>query len=286
MSMQLSEIEIQQFLSDAHAEFQSSGFLLEKTLRTQTGVNGAILNFPVFGQGIANQKAPQDDVVPLNISNRNVALTLQDWYAPEYVDRTFQYKIAVNAVDEYVKLCSWALARRSDQMIIDAANAVSYSATPATDLEGGLVPNTLTDGFTYAKLRAAHKFLRKRSANMGKKYFIIDSEAEADLLNEDKVTSGFFINDKPIPRPDGLDGVSILGMNFIVMPDMTEGGLPAGTAFAWNEMAMGYGSAERLGGDITWENIKTSYLVNMWLSANAVAIDPKGMVKVLFTPGD
>lgn len=281
MSMQLSEIEIQQFLSDAHAEFQSTGFLLEKSVRTQTGVKGAILNFPVFGQGVANQKAPQDDVVPLNISNRNVALTLEDWYAPEYVDRTFQYKIAVNAVDEYVKLCSWALARRSDQMIIDAAAALTYSATP-TDTQGALVANGGT-GFTYAKLRATHKFLRARSANMGKKYIIIDAEAEEDLLNEEKVTSGFYINDKPIPRGDGLDGQNVLGMNFIVIPDMTEGGLPAGTAFAWNEMAMGYGSADRLGGDISWENIKTSYLVNMWLSANAAVIDPRGMVQIDFT---
>ena len=281
MSMDLSEIEIQQFLSDAHAEFQSTGFLLEKSVRTQTGVKGAILNFPVFGQGVANQKAPQDDVVPLNISNRNVALTLEDWYAPEYVDRTFQYKIAVNAVDEYVKLCSWALARRSDQMIIDVADALTYSATPV-DTEGYLVANGAT-GFTYAKLRETHKALRARSANMGRKFIVIDAEAESDLLNEEKVTSGFYINNKPIPAADGLDGQNVLGMNFIVIPDMTEGGLPAGTAFAWNEMAMGYGSADRLGGDISWENIKSSYLINMWLSANAAVIDPKGMVKIEFT---
>jgi hypothetical protein len=280
MSLDLSQIEIQQFLSDAHAEFQSTGFLLKNSVRTQTGVKGAILNFPVFGQGIANQKSPQDDVVPLNIDNRNVALTLEDWYAAEYVDRTFQYKIAVNAVDEYVKLCSWALARRSDQMLIDSAAALTYSTTP-TDLEGFDVVAGGT-GFTYAKLLSTHRALRARSANMGKKYIIIDSEAEADLLNEEKVTSGFYINNKPIPSPDGLDGANVLGMNFIVIPDMTEGGLPAGTAFAWNEMAMGYGSAEELGGDISWENIKSSYLINMWLSANAAVIDPKGMVRINF----
>lgn len=280
MSLQLSQIEIQQFLSDAHAEFQSTGFLLKNSIRTQTGVNGAILNFPVFGQGVANQKAPQDDVVPLNISNRNVALTLQDWYAAEYVDRTFQYKIAVNAVDEYVKLCSWALARRSDQLIIDSVNAASYSATP-NDTQGFLVPDGGV-GFNYAKLTATHQALRARSANMGKKYIVIDAQAEYDLLQEEKVTSGFYINNKPIPAPDGLDGANVLGMNFIVIPDMTEGGLPAGTAFAWNEMAVGYGSAEELGGDISWENIKTSYLINMWLSANAAVIDPKGLVEIKF----
>lgn len=277
MSLQLSQIEIEQFLSDAHAEFQSTGFLLEKSVRTKTGVKGAVLNFPVFGEGIANQKSPQDDVTPLNISNRNVALTIEDWYAPEYVDRSFIDKIAVNAVQEYTKLCSWALARRADQLIIDVVEAASYSATPNSS-QGALIAAGGT-GFTYEKLSAVHKFLRKRSANMGEKFLVLSAEAEEDLLQEEKLTSAFFVNQKAIAA-DGLDGMKLLGLNFIVIPDMEEAGLPAGKAFAWNSMAVGYGSGDRLGGDISWENIKASYLINMWLSANAAVIDPKGLVEI------
>lgn len=277
MSLELSNIEIQQFLSDAHAEFQSTGFLLKETIRRQTGVKGAVLNFPVFGSAIANQKAPQDDVVPLNIATRNVELTLQDWYAPEYVAREFRDKIAVNAVQEYTKLCSWALARRADQLVIDAAAAQAYSATP-TDVQGALIAAGGT-GFTFEKLTAVHKFLRARSANMGRKFLIMDAEAEADLLAEEKLTSAFYVNNKAIAG-DGLSGQNILGINMIVVPTMAEAGLPAGKAFAWNELAMGYGSSEEIGGDISWENVKASYLVNMWLTANAAVIDPKGMVEI------
>ncbi len=277
MSLALDQILIEQFLSDAHAEFQSSGFLLEKSVRTKSGVKGAVLHFPVFGQGIANQKSPQDDVTPLNISNRDVALTIEDWYAPEYVDRSFIDKIAVNAVSEYTKLCSWALARRADQLIIDVVNAASYSATP-NDTEGALIAAGGV-GFTFAKLTAVHKFLRARSANMGEKFLVISAEAEDDLLQEEKLTSAFFVNQKAIAA-DGLDGMKLLGLNFIVIPDMEEAGLPAGKAFAWNQMAVGYGSGERLGGDISWENVKASYLINMWLSANAAVIDPKGLVEI------
>lgn len=280
MSQALADIEVQQFLSDAHAEFQSTGFLLQKTVRTQVGVRGGILHFPVFGQGIANQKAPQDDVTPLNVGNSDVELTLQDWYAAEYVDRTFQYKIAVNAVDEYVKLCSWALARRSDQLILDAVASASYSATP-NDSQGALIAAGGT-GFTFAKLLAAHQFLRARSANLGRKFIVMSAAAEAELLTIDQVTNGFYVNQKPIPAVDGLSGMNLLGMNFLVVPDMAEGGLPAGKAYAWNEMAVGYGVADRLGGDISWENIKTSYLINMWLSAGAAVIDPKGLVEIDF----
>lgn len=279
MSLQLSQILIEQFLSDAHAEFQSTGFLLEKAVRVKEGVKGSVLHFPVFGEGIANQKAPQDDVTPLNISNRDVTLTIEDWYAPEYVDRSFIDKIAVNAVSEYTKLCSWALARRADQLIIDAVTAASYSLTP-NHLQGALIAAGGT-GFTYQKLTDAHKFLRKRSANMGKKFLVLDAQAEDDLLQEEKLTSAFFVNQKAIAA-DGLDGMTLLGMNFIVIPDMEEAGLPSGKAYAWNQMAVGYGSQARLGGDISWQNQKASYLINMWLAANACVIDPKGLVEIDF----
>ena len=280
MSLNLSQIEIEQFLSDAHAEFQSEGFQLQNSVRTKTGTKGSVIHFPVFGEGMANQKAPQDDVTPMNVSNRDVEVTIEDWYASEYADRSFKNKIAVNAVDEYVKLCSWAVARRADQLIIDQLAALTYSATPSST-EGASIAAGAA-GFTYAKFRQAHKFLRKRASNRGKRTLLIDAEAEEDLLNEDKLTSSDFVNRKAL-ESDGLNGMTIMGINFIVIEDMQEGGLAAGKGYMYNEMAVGYCDSERLGGDISWENVKTSYLINMWLEANAAVIDPRGLVEINFT---
>ena len=283
MSLALSQIEIQQFLSDAHAEFQSEGFLLQSAVRTKTGTKGSIVHFPVFGEGMANQKAPQDDITPMNISNRDAQATIEDWYASEYADRSFQNKLAVNAVEEYSKLCAWAIGRRADQINIDTIAGATYSGTPTTT-EGALVA-VGTTGFTYAKLLEAHRWLRQRSANRGKRTVIIDSIAESQLLEEIQLTNSLYVNTKILDN-DGLNGMTFLGMNFIVMPEMNEGGLPTtgggtvGRAFFVNEMAVGYAQSERLGGDISWENIKTSYLINMWMEAGAVVVDPKGLVEV------
>ena len=279
MSMDLDKILVEQFLSDAHAEFQSSGFLLENSVRVKTGTKGSVIHYPVFGEGIANQKAPQDDVVPMNVSSRDVELTIQDWYASEYADRSFKNKIAVNAVSEYSKIASMAIGRRADQLIIDAVEALVYDAAP-NNTQGAAVAAGGT-GLTFAKLRAGHKFLRKRAANFGRRFFVMDAEGEEDLLNEDKLTSSDFVNKKAI-ESDGLNGMTLLGLNFIVIPDMREAGLTAGKAYMWNEMAVGYASGERLGGDISWENVKTSYLINMWLEANAAVIDPRGLVEISF----
>ena len=281
MSLNLSQIEIEQFLSDAHAEFQSEGFLLENTVRVKTGTKGTSVHFPVFGDGIANQKAPQDDVTPMNISNRDVVVTIEDWYAPEYADRSFQNKIAVNAVEEYTKMCSWAIGRRSDQILIDAIEAATYATTP-TDLQGAQVANGGGTGFTFAKFLESRKFMRQRASARGKTTLLIDAEAESDLMNEDKLTSSDYVNNKAIAA-DGLNGMTIMGVDFLVIPDMKENGLTAGQAYMYNEMAVGYASSERLGGDISWENVKTSYLINMWLEAGSAVIDPRGLVEILYT---
>lgn len=285
MSLALSQIEIQQFLSDAHAEFQSEGFLLQGAVRTKNGTKGSQVHFPVFGEGMANQKAPQDDITPMNISNRDAIAVIEDWYASEYADRSFQNKLAVNAVDEYSKLCAWAIGRRADQLIIDTTASATYSLTPTTT-QGALVAAGTT-GFTYAKLREGHRWLRQRSANRGKRTVIIDAIAEEQLLDAFQLTNSLYVNQKILDN-DGLNGMTFLGMNFIVIPEMNEGGLPTssggtvGNAYFINEMAVGYADSEHLGGDISWENIKTSYLINMWMEAGAVVVDPKGLVNIQF----
>lgn len=278
MSQDLDQILVQQFLSDAHAEFQSQGFLLENAVRKKTGTKGSVVNFPVFGNGIANQKSPQDDVTPLDISSRNVAITLEDWYAAEYVDREFKNKIAVNAVQEYTSLCSYALGRRCDQQIIDVIVAANYGGGSG---QGNSIAAGGT-GLTYAKMRQGHRFLRQNSPNlMGQNIFLMDAEGEEDLLNESQLTSSDFVNKKAIDG-NGLNGMELMGLKFIVIPSMAETGMPGSIAYMFNSMAVGYASEERLGGDISWENVKASYLINMWMASQAAVIDATGMVQINF----
>lgn len=285
MSLNLSQIEVQQFLSDAHAEYQSEGFLLKGTVRTKTGTKGTSVHFPVFGEGMANQKAPQDDITPMNISNRDAIANITDWYASEYADRSFQNKLAVNAVEEYSKLCGWAIGRRADQINIDTIASAPYFVAP-TAQQAALVPAGTT-GFTFEKMKAAHRWLRQRSAGRGQCTFIINARAEEQLLDAFQLTNSLYVNDKILSN-DGLNNFKTMGMRFIVVPDMNEGGMPTtgggtiGRAFLYNEMAVGYAENEMLGGDISWENIKTSYLINMWMEAGAVVVDPKGLVEVQF----
>lgn len=275
MSLQLTNIEIEQFLSDAHAEFQSTGFLLDECVRMQSGTKGKIVNFPVFGSGLANQKSPQDDVTPLNISSREAQCTIQDWYAPEYVDRSFIDKIAVNATQEYSSLCAQALGRRSDQLIIDQIAGANYGGGNG---QGNSVAANGT-AFTYEKFTNGFKFLRKKAAAKGENYLIMNATGEQNLLQEIQLTNSFYVPQQALAG-NGLDGMPIMGVKIIVIPDMDEGGIPDGVAYMFNKQAVGYAANEKLGGTIGWVDTKASYLINMWLEAGAVAIDPTGMVEI------
>ena len=65
---------------------------------------------------------------------------------------------------------------------------------------------------------------------------------------------------------------------------MPEGGLTDGTFYMYNRQAVGYAANARLEGTIDWVPTKASYLINMWLEANACVIDQTGMVKCVYTP--
>ena len=78
---------------------------------------------------------------------------------------------------------------------------------------------------------------------------------------------------------------SFLGMTFIVLGDRSEGGLAVDgsldrTCFAWHKDAVGYGEGIGMRSEITYIAEKTSWLVNALFSANAVAIDDEGIVKI------
>jgi len=75
-----------------------------------------------------------------------------------------------------------------------------------------------------------------------------------------------------------------LGLNVIIIPDMTEGGLPlAGnirSAFAWHRQSTGMGVGQNFRTEINYIPEKTSWLVNGVFSAGAVVIDNRGVLQV------
>ncbi len=77
-----------------------------------------------------------------------------------------------------------------------------------------------------------------------------------------------------------------LGINLVIVPQMTEGGLPYNsgtgeyTALAWHKMAVGFGVGANFRAEVNYVPVLTSWLANGVFSAGAVVIDDRGTMGV------
>lgn len=270
MSINLSNVAITEFNAMLHQVFQGQGFKMRGTVRTANNVTGDTYKFPKQGKGLAVQKASQDDVSPMNLSYEHATASLENWIASEYSDIFDQAEVNFDEMRALAKAVSMCIGRRMDQIVIDALAA---SGTANSVAAGGV-------GFTYAKYLALNAYFSQIGVSRDeRRYVVINSAAEQDLLNEDKFINRDFTNNQLLS--DGrLDGKEVMGYTWIVIPDNAEGGVTSGKAYAWAENAMGLAIGIDFQTRISYENIKTSWLVNGLFKAGAIAIDNTGIVEI------
>ena len=251
--------------------------LLRGTMRTRSGVQGNTVKFPKIGKGVATVRVPQTDVTPLNVTYSQVTATMTDYIAAEYSDIFHQSHVNFDERRELVQVVSKSIARRMDQLCIDALNAASSPSTVATGI-GGAASNMNID-----KLRAAAKALNEKNVPAEGRHLLMHSSQLDALLGETETTSSDFASVRALVRGEIN---SFMGFNIITMGDRDEGGVPkpsTRSCFAWHQDSMGYAESMSQKSEVNYIPEKTSFLVSSMFSAGAVAIDDEGIVKISCT---
>lgn len=251
--------------------------LLRGTMRTRQGVQGNTVKFPKIGKGVATVRVPQTDVTPLNVTYSQVTATMSDYIAAEYSDIFHQSHVNFDERRELVQVVSKAIARRMDQLCIDALDAASSPSTVATSV-GGAGTN-----MNIEKLRAAAKALNDNNVPAEGRHLLMHSSQLDAMLGETEITSADFATVKALVRGEVS---SFMGFNIITMGDRDEGGVPkpsTRTCFAWHQDSMGYAESISQKSEVNYIPEKTSFLVSSMFSAGAVAIDDEGIVKISCT---
>jgi hypothetical protein len=264
------------FESEVKQAYQAEA-LLRGTCRTRTGVQGNTVKFPKIGKGVATVRVPQTDVTPLNVTYSQVTATMSDYIAAEYSDIFHQSHINFDERRELVEVVSKSIARRMDQIIIDALNASSGASTVATTV-GGAGTN-----MNIEKLRATAKAMNEKNVPSEGRYLLMHASQLDAMLGETEITSSDFAAVKALVRGEVN---TFMGFNILTMGDRDEGGLPkpsTRTCFAWHRDAVGYAESMAQKSEINYVPEKTSYLVSSMFSAGAVAIDDEGIVKISCT---
>jgi len=251
--------------------------LLRGTMRSRSGVQGNTVKFPKIGKGVATVRVPQTDVTPLNVTYSQVTATMTDYIAAEYSDIFHQSHVNFDERRELVQVVSKSIARRMDQICIDALNAASSPSTVATSV-GGSASNMNID-----KLRAAAKALNEKNVPQEGRHLLMHSSQLDALLGETETTSSDFATVKALVRGEIN---SFMGFNIITMGDRDEGGVPkpsTRSCFAWHQDSMGYAESMAQKSEVNYIPEKTSFLVSSMFSAGSVAIDDEGIVKISCT---
>jgi len=264
------------FESEVKQAYQAQA-MLRGTCRTRTGVQGNTVKFPKIGKGVATPRIPQTDVTPLNVTYSQVTANMSDYIASEYSDIFHQSHINFDERRELVEVVSKAIARRMDQIVIDALNASSGASTVATSI-GGASSNMNID-----KLRATAKAMNEKNVPSEGRYLLMHASQLDALLGETETTSSDFASVKALVRGEIN---SFMGFNILTMGDRDEGGIPkpsTRTCFAWHKDSLGYAESMAQKSEINYVPEKTSFLVSSMFSAGAVAIDDEGIVKISCT---
>ena len=275
MSMNLPTAYVQQFGAEVMHAYQAES-QLRPAVRVKTGVVGSSYRFPKMGQGIAQIRVPQTDVTPMGVSHSNVTATLTDWNAPEYTDIFMQQKVNFDEKQNLVKVSSRAIARRQDQLIIDALIAAVAPQLVSNDIGGADTP------WNIAKILEAKALLDAANVPPSGRHLLLHARGLQSLLGTTQITSVDYNSVKSLVRGE-ID--TFLGFKFHTIGDLTEGGLPKDgsndrTNFAWHEDALGLAVGLDMSTHIDWVAEKTSWLVNTYFSAGAVAIDELGIVEI------
>jgi hypothetical protein len=270
MSINLSSAASAQFDAEVKHAFQTAG-KLRNAVRMRTGVVGDTYNFRTMGKGLANQKASQTDVTPMDISHTKVPVTLGNWVAGEYTDIFDAAEVNFDERRELAQTIAGAMGRRSDQLVIDALTAGETIVHGST-------------GLNLAKITSASEALNDNGVPMNDRFLLTSAEGISDLLNVEQATSADYATVRALMSGEIN---TFMGFNIIMMETRSEGGLSKTSTtrdcYAFHKSAIGCAIGMDISTEVNYIPEKTSWLSLGKYKAGAATIDSTGIVKVEIT---
>lgn len=283
MSKNLTNAAVIAFDNEVKHEYQGAG-KLRNTVSLRTNVTGESYKFTRMGKGLANQKATQADVTPMDISHARQTATLANWNAPEYTDIFDQAEVNFDERQELAQTIAKAIARREDQIIIDAMTAVTFAATNDGNPDTGRIFDiSASRNFDTDVVRSAAEHLNDIEADNSDRHIAVQASALTQMLADATVTSSDYVTVKALINGE-LN--TWMGFTWHVIGSRAEGGLPGVTgdeiAYAWHKPALGLAIGIDMKTTIDWIAQKTSWLANGMFKAGAVAREPQGIIKIQY----
>jgi hypothetical protein len=256
--------------------YQGESKLMGK-VRTRMNANAKTVRFPKLGKGIATERMPQTDVVPMNVDHSYVDCTIKDWIAADYSAIEDLSKLSFDEKAELVKIASKAVGRKLDQLVIDAMAASAFATQVAITVGGS---NT---SLNIEKIMRAKRLLDANGVPSDGRVILTNAIAMENALQETEIASSDFNVIKALASGELS---KFAQFEFIMIEDRTEGGIPLATTnqrncFAFHRDAVGLAMNGGIRSEVNYIPEKTSHLIASMFQGGAVTIDTDGVIDVL-----
>lgn len=255
---------VKQFESEVHLAYQRMGAKMGMTVRNKTNVKGESTTFQKLGSGTAGTKTRHGQVPILNLAHTNVECTIGDYYAGEYVDKLDELKIEHDERDVAAKSIAAALGRKSDALVVAAADTTSNTTATA----GALTEGKVEEIFEY--------FGNNDVPDDGDRYLWVSPQGWTDLMGITSFASADYVGADDLP----FKGNRMTAKNWYTFTIMIHSGLTKAGAIrnslAWHKTALGRAVQQEPYTDITWQGKEQSNLVVGGMAEGACLIDSTG----------
>lgn len=270
MATSIDQAFIKQFEREVHEAYQRQGSKLRNTVRMINNVNGSSAVFQKVGAGAASTKSSGGMVPVMNLDHTNIEVTLQDFYAGDWVDRLDELKINIDERQVIANAGAYALGRKTDEMIIDALD----TATTHEIADGNV-------GLTKDKvLEAFETFGENDIPDDAQRYAVIGWKQWSDLLQIEEFVNADYVGSENLPYSTITQAKQWLGTLWI-----PHSGLPVDendirSCFFYHKTAVGHAVSSDVITDISWHGDRAAHFVNNMMSQGAGLIDEAGIVVI------
>jgi hypothetical protein len=283
-----------EYLSDVVLSFQRFGPALADTVQRKDGVIGKTAEFYKVGQGEATSKTRHGYVPPMNISQTPITVTLEDFYAGDYLDKLDEPKTKTNQRLIKARAGVHALGRKVDSQILTALATTTQAAQTWVFTSSGTILQSYLE--TITALQNNNAFQK------GEVYMILNPKAFNALATVPQFASADWVDAGGRRFVQGTSQLDGLPMNKwkdwdgVMVSSFT--GLPSGTTgYMWNRNAVGYATQQldsnlaqatgftvddtgMIGADVTWIGDRAAWFINHWMSGGSTMIDDPGVLKI------
>lgn len=276
---------VRQYEKDLIHVFQRMGGYLRKAVRVKSNVVGMSTTFQRVGRGIATTKARHGVITPMNQDHTPIELTLQDFYAGDWVDRLDEAKLNIDERMAIAQAGAFALGRKVDRLIITELGLtlsamITIGVTSSAAVRAGLI-------------QMAEAAWAADVPNDGNVFAIItprlwsQAMTVAEFNSADFVTSGG-MSYKTGPAV-GLDKWKDWnGVKWAMHTGLNGIGSVAAEHYLWHKSAVGFATGRHAGNvaenetvnaDITWHGDRAAHFVNHLMSGGARLIEGSGVIR-------